>query len=149
MTEEQKDKKSGGIGIFILLGCIGIGLIALGIGLFVSHENFKQTAIETEATIVEIESYYVSSGDDEELRHSVLVQFAADGAAYEGYLGYYNSFMKEGGTVKIFYNPADPNDFRSSSAGIAPFIVCLVIGGVFSFVGLGPLINDAIKRKKE
>jgi hypothetical protein len=148
MTEEQKDKKSGGIGIFILLGCIGIGLIALGIGLFVSHENFKQNAVETEATIVEIESYYVSSGDDEELRHSVLVQFMADGEVIEGYLGAYNSFMKEGGTVTVLYDPSDPNDFRSSSAGIAPFIVCLVVGGGFAFVGFGPLIKDLFKKKK-
>jgi hypothetical protein len=145
----MEEKKSGGIGIFILLGCIGIGLIALGIGLFVSHENFRQNAVETEATIVEIESYYVSSGDDEELRHSVLVQFEADGKAYEGYLGSYSSFMKEGGSVKIIYDPADPNDFRSSSAGIGPFIVCLVVGGGFSFFGISGLVNAKFRKKKE
>jgi hypothetical protein len=139
---EEEKKKSGGIGIYILLGCIGIGLIALGIGLFVSHENFRQNAVETEATIVEIESYYESSGDDEELKHSVLVQFEADGAAYEGYLGSYSSFMKEGGTVTIIYDPADPNDFRSSSAGIGPLIVCLVVGGGFAFVGIGGLVRS-------
>lgn len=112
MSDEKGKKKSSVNWIFAI---IGVALIAAGIICLAKSENFKKTAVETEATITEIEIYEDSDGDTQ---YNVLVEFRADDEKIEGSLGYHVSGMKKGQTVQIFYNPNDPHDFKSASEDI-------------------------------
>jgi uncharacterized membrane protein len=131
----ETPKKSSPIWILAL---IGVALVILGIVLLVNAENFKKNAVQAEATVTEIERYYDS---DDEVQHSVYVEFYAGDEKVEGYLGYYDPTIKEGGKVTVYYNPADPTDFRNASSGIWTFVICIAIGGTFSFVGFLPLFK--------
>ena len=121
MSDEKGKKKSSVNWIFAI---IGLALIVAGIVCLVKSENFKKNAVETEATITEIEIYEDSDGDTQ---YNVLVEFRADDEKIEGSLGYHVSGMKKGQTVQIFYNPNDPHDFKSASEDIWLFVVLSLI----------------------
>lgn len=132
MSDEKGKKKSSVNWIFAI---IGVALIMAGIICLAKSENFKKTAVETEATITEIEIYEDSDGDTQ---YNVLVEFRADDEKIEGSLGYHVSGMKKGQTVQIFYNPNDPHDFKSASEDIWIFAVLIVLGVPFLLFGFLP-----------
>ena len=138
MSDEKGKKKSSVNWIFAI---IGVALIAAGIICLAKSENFKKTAVETEATITEIEMYEDSDGDTQ---YKVLVEFQADDEKIEGSLGYRVSGMKKGQTVQIFYNPDDPHDFKSASEDIWIFAVLIVLGVPFLLFGFLPVIMKFI-----
>ncbi len=138
MSDEKGKKKSSVNWIFAI---IGVALIAAGIICLAKSENFKKTAVETEATITEIEMYEDSDGDTQ---YKVLVEFQADDEKIEGSLGYHVSGMKKGQTVQIFYNPNDPHDFKSASEDIWIFAVLIVLGVPFLLFGFLPVIMKFI-----
>lgn len=138
MSDEKGKKKSSVNWIFAI---IGVALIAAGIICLAKSENFKKTAVETEATITEIEMYEDSDGDTQ---YNVLVEFRADDEKIEGSLGYHVSGMKKGQTVQIFYNPNDPHDFKSASEDIWIFAVLIVLGVPFLLFGFLPVIMKFI-----
>lgn len=138
MSEEKGKKKSSVNWIFAI---IGVALIMAGIICLAKSENFKKTAVETEATITEIEMYEDSDGDTQ---YKVLVEFQADDEKIEGSLGYHVSGMKKGQTVQIFYNPNDPHDFKSASEDIWIFAVLIVLGVPFLLFGFLPVIMKFI-----
>ncbi len=138
MSDEKGKKKSSVNWIFAI---IGVALIMAGIICLAKSENFKKTAVETEATITEIEIYEDSDGDTQ---YNVLVEFRADDEKIEGSLGYHVSGMKKGQTVQIFYNPNDPHDFKSASEDIWIFAVLIVLGVPFLLFGFLPVIMKFI-----
>ena len=138
MSDEKGKKKSSVNWIFAI---IGLALIVAGIVCLVKSENFKKNAVETEATITEIEMYEDSDGDTQ---YKVLVEFRADDEKIEGSLGYHVSGMKKGQTVQIFYNPNDPHDFKSASEDIWIFAVLIVLGVPFLLFGFLPVIMKFI-----
>ena len=138
MSYEKGKKKSSVNWIFAI---IGLALIVAGIVCLVKSENFKKNAVETEATITEIEIYEDSDGDTQ---YNVLVEFRADDEKIEGSLGYHVSGMKKGQTVQIFYNPNDPHDFKSASEDIWLFVVFIVLGVPFLLFGFLPVIMKFI-----
>lgn len=138
MSDEKGKKKSSVNWIFAI---IGLALIVAGIVCLVKSENFKKNAVETEATITEIEIYEDSDGDTQ---YNVLVEFRADDEKIEGSLGYHVSGMKKGQTVQIFYNPNDPHDFKSASEDIWLFVVFIVLGVPFLLFGFLPVIMKFI-----
>jgi len=138
MSGEKQKKK---ISLYFIFAVVGIALIVAGTVWLVQSENFKKKAVQTEATITEIETYEDSDG---ETQYNVLVEFYADDVKVEGDLGLHVSGMKKGQTVKIFYNPDDPNDFKSASEGIWMFVVFIVGGIPLTFVGFFPLIMKLI-----
>lgn len=134
MSDKKEKKRASVNWIFAI---IGVALIAAGTICLAKSENFKKNAIETEATITEINIYEDSDGDTQ---YNVLVEFHADDEKIESSLGYHVSGMKKGQTVQIFYNPNDPHDFKSASEDIWLFIVFIVTGIPFSLVGFSPVI---------
>ena len=138
MSDEKGKKKSSVNWIFAI---IGLALIVAGLVCLVKSENFKKNAVETEATITEIEIYEDSDGDTQ---YNVLVEFRADDEKIEGSLGYHVSGMKKGQTVQIFYNPNDPHDFKSASEDIWLFVVFIVLGVPFLLFGFLPVIMKFI-----
>lgn len=137
MMKKEKKKSS----VNWIFAIIGVALIAAGIICLAKSENFKKTAVETEATITEIEMYEDSDGDTQ---YNVLVEFQADDEKIEGSLGYHVSGMKKGQTVQIFYNPNDPHDFKSASEDIWIFAVLIVLGVPFLLFGFLPVIMKFI-----
>ena len=138
MSDEKGKKKSSVNWIFAI---IGVALIVAGIICLAKSENFKKNAVETEATITEIEMYEDSDGDTQ---YKVLVEFRADDEKIEGSLGYHVSGMKKGQTVQIFYNPNDPHDFKSASEDIWIFAVLIVLGVPFLLFCFLPVIMKFI-----
>ena len=138
MSDEKGKKKSSVNWIFAI---IGLALIVAGIVCLVKSENFKKNAVETEATITEIE---ISEDSDGDTQYNVLVEFRADDEKIEGSLGYHVSGMKKGQTVQIFYNPNDPHDFKSASEDIWLFVVFIVLGVPFLLFGFLPVIMKFI-----
>ena len=109
-----------------------IGLVFIGAGAYIIYEDaeFKESSKETTATITGIDSR--GSGDDTE--YIVYVEFEVDGTTVSGTFGSYNSLMKTGDSVSVYYNPENPSDFRSGSISIVG-IIFIGIGGVFFVVG--------------
>ena len=142
MSDEKGKMKASVNWIFAI---IGVALIMAGIICLAKSENFKKNAVETEATITEIELYEDSDGDT---KYNVLVKFYAGDAEVQGSLGYHVSGMKRGQTVKIFYSPDDPHDFKSASEGIWIFVVLIVLGVPFLLFGFSPAIMKRIKAIK-
>ena len=138
MSDEKGKKKASVNWIFTI---IGVALIIAGVICLVKSESFKKNAVETEATITEIDTYEDSDGDTQ---YNVLVEFRAYGVKVEGSLGYHVSGMKKGQTVEIFYNPDDPHDFKSASEDIWIFVVLIVTGIPFAVVGFSPAMMKFI-----
>lgn len=138
MSDEKGKKKASVNWIFTI---IGVALIVAGVMCLVKSESFKKNAVETQATITEIELYEDSDGDTQ---YNVLVEFRTDDAKIEGSLGYHVSGMKKGQTVQIFYNPNDPYDFKSASEDIWIFVVLIVLGVPFLLFGFSPVIMKFI-----
>lgn len=114
--------------IFIVAGLF---IIILGIYLNKENSKFMKDAIETEAEITEITTSRDSDGN---VSHSVEVIFYVDGKEYGGILGYYNSNMYEGKIIDIYYEPQNPNNFRSDNLNTVIFImlpfgsICIIAG---------------------
>lgn len=132
--------------IFIAIGLL---IIALAIFLNIQNSKFMENAIETTAEITQITTSRDSDGDT---THSVQVIFYIDGKEYEGNLGYYSSDMYKGKTVNIYYDPQNPNNFKSASSNIASFIM-IPFGGIFFAVGCFILYrgikSSSLKKLKE
>ncbi|MBO5376098.1 MAG: DUF3592 domain-containing protein [Bacilli bacterium] len=130
---------------------LGILFLVIGIGCVVgfvftknSNDDFMKKAVETSAEIVRIKEKYDSL--DEDYEYTVYVEFDVDGLTYEGILNEYHSGMREGDKVTIYYDPQDPENFRSGSDFLV--FIPLIVGVIFAIVGSFLLIF-AIKKSKK
>ena len=98
-----------------------------------------KTYSETEAVIDRIDADY--SGEDVE--YHVFVKYTVDGKDYRGELGSYNASFKEGATIGIMYDPADPAEILYKSVGMT--VLAIVIGGLVSVVGAGMIVKTVVK----
>ncbi len=114
------------MGIFNI---IGIGLIVSGMIYYQFAKQFKKKAIRTTATITEIQVERNSEGVE---RYIVDVEFEVDGKLYGGRLDNYSSGMCKGGKTEVYYDPANPNKFKSTESNVGAIILILL--GVFFLV---------------
>ena len=109
-----------------------------------SFERFKLTAKETDAVITDIHKERVRrrSGGKTRTRvqHTVTVKYNVDDKDYTTTLNYYTSNMHEGGTVKIYYDPENP-EYSMTDPKISN-IVLTVLGCIFLLVGLVMLLME-------
>ena len=91
---------------------LGIVMIFGGIYIQYSVNSFFLTAIETTATITNIESYY--NGDD--VTYDVYIEYTINGYKYHSEYNVYYTGMHIGQEVVTYYNPNNPyeNKFKSS-----------------------------------
>lgn len=131
---------------FILFGGIFFGI---GCGVLVSDMNFKKTADKTQAIILEIERYTYRSGGKTKTGRHVTIAYEVNGKDYVQELSEYNSSMRKGGEIGIYYNPDDPNDFRTCSLTMPA--VFMGVGGFFMVLGSAFVISNIIyaKRRKD
>lgn len=78
---------------------------------------------------------------------SVDVEFYVERKRYFGGINYYNSSMEVEGTIPVYYNPKDPNDFYYGGFILANYIV-IGIGGFFSIIGFVLLVASGGNKKK-
>lgn len=128
--------------VFVVFAIIGIGLIIGGIFSIKNSKEFMENAIETYAIITDIQTSRDSDGD---IDHDVFVEFEVNGKKYDGELDSYTSGMHEGGTTLIYYNPNNPNDFRSSFSKFGG-VILIVLGSIFSAVGIIPIFVKNMKK---
>ena len=134
--------------IFTIVGTI---LLIIGITLHIRHANFMRNAVETTATIIDIGRNHHANVDfgmgfddmnmdanmmaSQNNHNIVTVSFFVNGIEYRGRLNHSSSNMFIGQQVPVFYNPSNPNHFRSTSISITA-IILLPIGFVFFVLGL-------------
>jgi len=115
-----------------LLFAVAFGAIAVLCLVIMGNEaKFRETAVETEAVITKINTYRKNNTDGE-YYHDVYVKYTVDGDVYESRLNYWNSGMREGGTVKIYYDPDEPNVIVSDSTTL--LLILSVSFGLVSWV---------------
>lgn len=91
---------------------------------------------ETDATIVSIVSEDAGGTDNDTMK--VTVSYTVDGKQYEGELGSYNVGMKEGASVKIKYDPENPESITKSgmlATSVVFLMAVICVGaGIWMFV---------------
>lgn len=105
-----------------------------------SYLKFKETAVQTTATIsnIEVREEYDRSDGETTVYHDVYVEFDVDGEKYEGELNTYHIGMKKGKTVTIYYEKDNPNNFISSNNMFG--YVLLIVGGILIIIGIKGLL---------
>ena len=125
-----------------------VGLIILSLGIFaVIHDKTSNTIYEDlTATIVDIDKRLVSDGpNDNHYEYTVYVDYAVYGERYEHVeYGAYDSKMKVGDKVTVYYDVSDPSIINAPGFENVPYIF-IAVGTVITFIGVY-LQN---KKKKE
>lgn len=133
----MKKKKSGVILVFSIFLIVGIVFVAVGIGVLYSGIRFRKNAVETRAVITDIQTH--RSGDD--THHSVWVEYEYDGKVYKDVrLNEYNSGMYTGKEITILVDPKNPQKASTEYGLIFAGGVFLLMGVIFSCVGIIPII---------
>ena len=116
-------------------------MVIVGIIIMTSWVNFSKTCESTDAVIKSIRTSH--SGDS--TTHHVRVEYVVDGEIYQNDLGYYNSSMKRGQTVTVYYNPEDPYDTM-----VRPYFACgmiVVFVLIFGGIGFGMVFSEFRNKK--
>ena len=147
-SEPEKPQK-GYLAFIIIVLCLGLGLtVAMSI-LFKTTSDKLKTYIVTTGTVID---YDVSTRRDEEW-HTIhlfaeIAQFEADGETFTVTNSISSSagVKKIGESVKIAYNPENPNDciFLTSNNN-AGLIVAIVLGVGFTIAALAMLAGYIIQ----
>lgn len=133
----MKRKKSAVTFVFPIFLIIGVVFLAVGIALLNSGIKFRKNAVETKAVITDIQTH--RSGDD--VNHSVWVEYEFDGKVYEDIrLNEYNSGMHVGKEITILVDPKNPQKVSTEYGLIFAGGVFILMGVIFSCVGIIPII---------
>lgn len=117
-----------------------IGIVFVCVSFIVHHQSKKlmENGIQTTAMIKTIETktvYERYAGERKRKKvHDVYVSYEVDGKWYVQNLGYYESGMKEGQKINIYYDSKDPNKIITDMGLWMPLlflgsgIVLLIVG---------------------
>ncbi len=119
--------------VFLLIGFV---FTVVGIGFAISDAAFRKHAVETSATILEIEP-------------NVLVEYTTEKlGVIQTQIDQYSSSMKVGSQIPILYSLEDPYDARSPEViRILTMAFCL-IGLCFLWIGAAAAVFLLIKRRQ-
>ena len=125
----KKIRFSGKIDI-LSFGLMAVVLMVIGIMGNAFSDNFTGSACKTEARICDIDAYTVRNYKGiKERKHKVYVDYTVDGIIYDHVLlDNYNSSMKVGSVIEIYYNPQNPGQISKGDKTVYIFAIC---GGVF------------------
>lgn len=124
--------------IFIIVGGILLFVSVLAIK---SSMNFKNNALEGKATIYDIKKHIDDEGN---AKHTVYVKYSIDNIEYNEVLNYYNTSMKYGDEIKIYYDPNLPTQIQAKGELTFLFIVP-AMGLIFFLIGIIFAINKIKK----
>lgn len=140
-------KNKGSIVLIITVSLflfVGIIFATAGMHFYKADSDFKKNAKSTEATIEDIDISYSYDSDGERKKdYNVYVGFIVEGKKYEGYLNSYNSSMRVGSKIKVYYDTLNPANFKSSSDSIAA-IVFIIVGLVIMIIGIVIMLVNVV-----
>ena len=148
----MKTRNIGIVGIVAIV-FIFVG-VCMGIGAFVAKytmNNFMENAEEVDAVISDIyrdhEAYEHSSsvGSD---NSTAYVTYRYDGKKYRDIpISYYSSSMRIGDDITVYVDPDDPEVAKTREGFSLVFIVFLILGGVFTGVGVTMICVSASTKR--
>ena len=124
-------------GIFSALISLVIGLMFL-VGGLIFFLKYDPDAYDMHGTgiIVEIDEHYESIGGENELQHTVYIDYSAGGQKYEHVeFMEYRSRMAVGDTVEFYYMSEDPTQLAGPGKENTPYF-----GLAFAVIGAGMLV---------
>ena len=119
-----------------------VGLMFLVIGL-VFFLKYDPDAYDTPGTgtIVEIDEHYESIGGENELQHTVYIDYSAGGQKYEHVeFMEYKSRMAVGDQVEFYYMSSDPTQLAGPGKENTPYF-----GLAFAVIGAGMLVFTVLR----
>lgn len=130
----------------IVFALVGAGFIIGGIFATSSIAKFKETAVQTTATVVSVSQHTDSDGDTS---YIVYLTYNVDGEMYNGSYST-SSYVTEGSTETVYYDRNNPASMKTtSSLGVG--ITMTLFGIPFCAIGLGIIfhkLNKASGKKK-
>ena len=136
--------------IGIIFTVFGLIFSIIGIFTIVEFNNFAASAESTTAEITRIETYTTRGRKGKiKTHHNVFIEYSVDGVTYNTQLDYYSSFMREGGTIEVYYDPEKPGKARGNDFSVS--IIFVAIGLFFALVGVlvGAIPAVKLRRKKK
>ena len=128
---------------------VGLVMTVFGIFAFKAVDRIKGFP-ETEAVVTRIELYEDATVDDEgnrtEATYTVYLKYTVEGKEYENEYGVFSGY-KAGDTVKICYNPEDPDDIAQPNGIGLP--IGLLAAGLASITGGIIATVVAVKKHKK
>lgn len=130
-------------GLIVLL--FGIALLVLGAALIGDSLDFMSRAVETSATITEIErsSNLHKKGS---ATYYVYIDYVANGKPVSSYTTEHTSGMEKGDEITIYYDSANPERVRANAVTGEVFFI--LIGIPVTLVGLIMLLRACGKGSK-
>ena len=120
---------------------VAVLFIVIGLLFFIKFDPDEYDVLTT-GTIVEIDEHYEYVGDDNELVHTVYIDYTVGDTKYEHVdYGSYNHKMKVGDEVELYYMSSDPTQIAGTDKEFVPYI-----GLAFAVVGVIMLIVPIVKR---
>ena len=129
------------------------GLVFSFFALKATQQKIPENYVQADARITRIEEelsptfvYSDKAPEPSDYDHHVFVTYSYGGKTYANLeLGRYSSSMKEGDTVALYFDPADPADFMGDPSENVTF---LIVGIVVVLIGLGGLAYCVYQKKK-
>lgn len=141
--------KTGILILKLIFIVIGMAMTAGAIIVGLHNKKFFRNAEQTTAVITDIESTRNRRNGVTEYNHTVYVTYEVDGVQYNKVrLGYYNSGMYEGKTIKVYYNKDNPGKIKTKGSSMVISVILGVVGGVFLLVGIILVIVFMPRNKK-
>lgn len=131
--------------VFLIVGIVFVGICAVFTGVNI---HIKNNYNETDAVVMGFERHHSSSDDGDTVY--TLVSYSVDGNDYQSVLSAYSSSWSVGDTIKVYTNPDNPQNVKSTMPFVF-FIVFALVGSVFAIVGIVMLhrSNEFKKQKKQ
>lgn len=133
--------------IFLAFAVIGLVFLIVGVLFYQDISKKEKKWIQTEATIVDIQSAVHLDGDRS---YNVVVEFQVESKTYRSDLSEWNSTMKIGKKVSIYYNPNNPYEIIGNGFSFT-YVIFMMLGSIFEIIGLIPLVHlygkNLFKRK--
>ena len=125
-----------GVLLFVLAG---IAMFVYGIyTIFFENRGY----VKTDAVIMHIEEIWNGSDESgmDDYSYISTVVYEVDGKEYSNELHYYQDGYKEGKTIKIFYNPNDPNDIHGDTKGMGIYL--LIAGPLVALAAIFAILRN-------
>lgn len=136
--------------VFVVLLAGIIAFLAAGLTSLIREENYVKNGVKADAVIKEIKRDV--SSDEDNVIYNVFVEFKVDSVKHTGKLDVYESGMKEGSTVTVYYMPDNPDDFSYGKVNYTLSTGCFVAAGVFGVFETGIIVYAivcAVKKSRK
>ncbi len=122
--------------VFVILLAGIIAFLAAGVTSLIREENYVKNGVKVDDAVIKEIKRDVSS-DEDNVIYNVFVEFKVNNVKHTGKLDFYESGMKEGAKITLYYMPDNPDDFSYGKVNYTFPIICFSCVGVFGVFALG------------